>query len=55
MTRINAKATPINDNDYNCHTTAIGMLLKDGNSSQDGVDESDLFLDMPPPGTSRIN
>ena len=26
MTRINAKATPINDNDYSCHTTAIELF-----------------------------
>ena len=26
MTRINAKATPINDNDYNCYITAIELV-----------------------------
>ena len=25
-TCINAKATPINDTDYNCHTTAIELV-----------------------------
>ena len=24
--KINAKATPINDNDYNCHITAVKLV-----------------------------
>ena len=26
ITRINAKAEPTNDNDYNCHTTAMELV-----------------------------
>ena len=26
MTRINAKATPINNNDYSCHITAVELV-----------------------------